>query len=40
MFNVKLIALLNGSKKREGKKKTACSDNKSEFIRLYISGEN
>lgn len=27
-------------KKEKEKKKTACSDNKSEFIRLYVSGEN
>lgn len=27
-------------KKESEKKQTACSDNKSEFIRLYVSGEN
>lgn len=26
--------------KKESEKKTAYSDNKSEFIRLYVSGEN
>lgn len=26
--------------KKENEKKTACSDNKSEFIRVHVSGEN